>query len=85
MTRAGRRAPGVAALAAVGMVSGFVVQRFETLLQQLTILAAFMTILADTGESTGSQSATLVVRALALREISSKDTVRILFKELGVR
>lgn len=78
------RFPWVIALAVLGLVSGFIVQRFEGLLVQFTILAAFMPMLADTGGNTGSQSATLVVRALALKEISPKDILRILAKEFQV-
>lgn len=78
------RSPWVIALAILGLVSGFIVQSFEGLLLQFAILAAFMPMLADTGGNTGSQSATLVVRALALREISPRDILRILAKELQV-
>ncbi|MDY0212523.1 MAG: magnesium transporter [Desulfuromonadaceae bacterium] len=78
------RYPWVVALAMLGLVSGFIVQRFEGLLLQFAILAMFMPMLADTGGNTGSQSATLVVRALALKEITSKDVLRILGKELQV-
>ena len=41
-------------------------------------------MVADTGGNTGSQSATVVVRALALREISPKDILKVLFKELKI-
>jgi magnesium transporter len=78
------RYPWVIALAFLGLVSGFIVQSFEGLLMQFTILAAFMPMLADTGGNTGSQSATLVVRALALKEVTTKDILRILAKEFGV-
>jgi magnesium transporter len=78
------RSPWVIALAILGLVSGFIVQSFEGLLLQFAILAAFMPMLADTGGNTGSQSATLVVRALALREISPRDIFRILAKEFQV-
>jgi magnesium transporter len=78
------RYPWVIALAFLGLVSGFIVQNFEGLLMQFTILAAFMPMLADTGGNTGSQSATLVVRALALKEVSTKDILSILAKEFGV-
>lgn len=78
------RAGWVVALAVLGLVSGFVVQRFEGLLVQFTILATFMPMLADTGGNTGSQSATMVVRALALKEITSRDTFRIIVKEAKV-
>jgi len=74
----------IVVLAALGLVSGFIVQSFEGLLLQFGILATFMPMLADTGGNTGSQSATLVVRALALKEVSPRDIVRILWKELRV-
>ncbi len=78
------RAGWVVALAVLGLVSGFIVQRFEGLLIQFAILATFMPMLADTGGNTGSQSATMVVRALALKEITSKDILKILAKEAKV-
>jgi magnesium transporter len=71
-------------LAILGFVSGFIVQRFEGLLIQFAVLATFMPMLADTGGNTGSQSATLVIRALALRELSAKDFLGVLSKELPV-
>jgi len=78
------RSPWVMGLAVLGLVSGFIVQSFEGLLLQFAILAAFMPMLADTGGNTGSQSATLVVRALALKEITPRDILRILAKEFQV-
>ncbi len=72
------------ALAALGMVSGYIVQSFEGLLLQFAILATFMPMLADTGGNTGSQSATLIVRALALREITPADILGVLWKEIKV-
>jgi len=74
----------ILALALLGFVSGYIVQSFEGLLLQFAILATFMPMLADTGGNTGSQSATLVVRALALKEITGKDALRIIFKEVQV-
>jgi magnesium transporter len=79
-----KRVGWIVALAALGFVSGLIVQRFEGMLLQLAILASFMPMLADTGGNTGSQSATLVVRALALGEIRPRDVARVLFKELLV-
>jgi magnesium transporter len=71
-------------LAALGLISGYIVQSFEGLLLQFAILATFMPMLADTGGNTGSQSATLVVRALAVREISPRDILRVFWKEFKV-
>ncbi|HHN46025.1 MAG TPA: magnesium transporter [Planctomycetes bacterium] len=71
-------------LAFLGLVSGAIVQSFEGLLVQFAILATFMPMLADTGGNTGSQSATLIVRALALGEVTTRDVLRVLLKELLV-
>lgn len=78
------RSPWVIVLAVLGLISGFIVQSFESILLQVTVLAAFMPMLADTGGNTGSQSATLVVRALALKEISSRDILKILAREFCI-
>ncbi|MBW1721667.1 MAG: magnesium transporter [Deltaproteobacteria bacterium] len=74
----------VVVLALFGLISGWIVQSFEELLIQFTILATFMPMLADTGGNTGSQSATLVIRALALKEITPGNVLGILFKEMKV-
>ncbi len=74
----------IVALAGLGLVSGYIVQNFEGILLQFTILASFMPMLADTGGNTGSQSATLVIRALALKEITAKDIFKVLLKEFQV-
>ncbi len=71
-------------LAMIGLISGAIVQRYEALILQFAILATFMPMLADTGGNTGSQSATLVVRALAIGEVRPGDVFKVLRKELGV-
>ncbi len=78
------RAFWIVLLSILGLVSGYIVQSFGGLLLQFAILATFMPMLADTGGNTGSQAAALVVRALALKEISARDVLRILAKELNV-
>lgn len=79
-----RRCLWIVLLAILGLVSGMIVQNFEGLLLQFAILASFMPMLADTGGNTGSQSATLVIRALALGEICSGDAGRVVLKEFLV-
>ncbi|MFQ3582038.1 MAG: magnesium transporter [Chloracidobacterium sp.] len=71
-------------LAALGLVSGLIIHEFEATLTQVIILALYMPMVADTGGNTGSQSATVVVRALALREIAPRDAWRVLLKEFQV-
>lgn len=74
----------ISGLALIGIISGVIVQRFESMLAILPMLAVFMPMLADTGGNTGSQSATLVVRGIALQEIRTKDLLRVLAKEFQV-
>lgn len=84
MTHFRNRVGWVVSLAVVGLLSGYIIHRFEDTLAQVIILALYMPMLADTGGNTGSQSATVVVRALALREIVPRDALRVLFKEFRV-
>jgi len=78
------RAVWIVALAALGLVSGIIIHSFEETLTHMLILALYMPMVADTGGNTGSQSATVVVRALALREINLRDTLRVLWKEFRI-
>jgi len=78
------RIPWILGLALLGFVSGYIVQTYESILIQVAILASFMPMLADTGGNAGSQSATLVIRALALKEISTRDGLKILIKEFKI-
>jgi len=78
------RAYWIVGLAALGLVSGLIIHSFEATLMHMMILSLYMPMVADTGGNTGSQSATVVVRALALREISHKDVLKVLFKELKI-
>ncbi len=71
-------------LALLGLVSGYIVQRFGPLLLQIAVIATFIPMLTDTGGNTGSQSATLVVRALAVKEITPGDIWAVLLKEVKV-
>ncbi len=78
------RAGWIVGLAALEIVSGWIIHSYESTLNHLMILALYMPMVADTGGNTGSQSATVVVRALALGEVRPKDLFRVLFKELKI-
>lgn len=79
-----KRAYWVVGLAALGLVSGLIIHGFEDTLTAMLILALYMPMVADTGGNTGSQSATVVVRALALGEITPRDMFRVLWKEFKI-
>lgn len=64
--------------------TGNIIKRFEDVLQSVVLLTAFIPMLMDTGGNAGSQSATLVIRSIALGEIQGKDTLKVIWKELRV-
>jgi magnesium transporter len=64
-----------------GMVTSSILQGFESVLEAVTALAFYLPVLLGTGGNTGNQSATLIIRALATRDLELRDWKRILFKE----
>ena len=74
----------IVSLAAFGSLSGMIIHSFEATLMQILILALYMPMITDAGGNTGSQTATVVVRALILREITSADLFRVLSKEIKI-
>lgn len=64
--------------------TGRIIQQYESVLQSIVILAAFIPMLMDTGGNAGSQSSTMIIRGLALGELTNKDIFKILRKEISV-
>lgn len=64
--------------------TGIIIRSYEEVLSSVVILASFIPMLMDTGGNAGSQSSTLIIRGLALGELSSKDFFTILWKEFRV-
>ncbi len=71
-------------LMVTGMIVGAILARYEEAFVALPILVTFIPMLTDTGGNSGSQSSTLVIRGMALKEITTKDFGLVLRKELGV-
>lgn len=66
------------------LIASFVISRFEASIQQITALAFLMTINAAMGGNSGMQVVTVVVRALATRDLLEEDAWRAVRKEIGV-
>jgi magnesium transporter len=66
------------------IITGGIIRGFEGGLSQVISLVAYMPMLMGTGGNSGSQSATLVIRGIALNDILLKDTLKVLWKELRV-
>lgn len=59
-----------------------VLEVFEATLEQVVALSLFIPLIIGTGGNTGNQAATTVTRALALGDVSARDTVRVLAREV---
>jgi magnesium transporter len=72
------------ALVFVNLFSGSVIARFEHVLETVIALVFFLPLLIDSGGNAGSQSATLMIRALAIGDVQARDWFKLLRKELLV-
>jgi magnesium transporter len=64
------------------IAASFVIALFSDTLQSMVALAVLMPIVASMGGNAGTQSLTVVVRQLALGDISQGDAMRIIKKEV---
>ena len=66
------------------IAASFVIGIFESSLKQIVALAILMPIVASMGGNAGTQTLTVAVRALALREITRANAFRVIAKEFAV-
>jgi magnesium transporter len=66
------------------VITGGIISSFETVLSKVIVLVTYMPMLMGTGGNSGSQSATLVIRGLALGDVDTGDASKVLWKELRV-
>jgi magnesium transporter len=73
---------------AINLVTAFIASRviglFENSIERLVALAALMPIVAGIGGNSGNQTITMIVRALALNQITAESAKRLWRKELTV-
>ena len=73
---------------AINLITAFMASRviglFEGSIEKLVALAALMPIVAGIGGNSGNQTITMIVRAMALDQVSPGNTKRLMRKELGV-
>ena len=65
-------------------LAAFVISLFEGTISQLVALAALMPIVASMGGNAGTQSLTVAVRALATRDLTGSNALRVVRREAGV-
>ncbi|AHE67942.1 magnesium transporter [Legionella oakridgensis] len=71
-------------LAIAGTLTVNVLHTFETTLNQVIVLALFIPLLIGIGGNTGSQSATTIVRALAVEDVRVSDFLTVALRETAV-
>lgn len=73
---------------AINLVTAFIASRviglFEDSIEKLVALAALMPIVAGVGGNSGNQTITMIVRAIALGQVSHDSTLKLIGKEIGV-
>ena len=78
------RLPWLMLLMLTATVTGSIIAGFEDVFEVMPVLITFIPMLMDTGGNSGAQSSTLVIRGIALEEITQSDILRVWWKELRV-
>ncbi|CAM4047955.1 magnesium (Mg2+) transporter [Lederbergia lenta] len=79
-----RRLPWLIILLFIGLLSGSIIAKFESTLNQVVALAFFMPLIAGMTGNTGTQSLAVVIRGLAEQEIDVRTVFKLVFREFKV-
>jgi len=84
LVSARRRGVWLAVNLFTAFLASWVIGLFEATIDEIVALAVLMPVVASMGGIAGSQTLTLVIRGLALHQISAANAMSFLFKELAV-
>ncbi len=74
----------LALLMLLGTFTSFIMNGYEDAMIAVPCLSIFVPMLIDTAGNAGNQSSVLIIRGLALGEISTADYLKVVFKEFRV-
>lgn len=74
----------VLALALLALLSGWVLLENEEVFKPFYVLSLYLPMVVAAGGNTGAQSATAVIRAMALGELDSGSFLRVIWKEFRI-
>src|SRR3979490_3422039 len=77
-----KRAGWLAALFVSEMLTASAMQYFQGELEKAIVLTLFIPLIMSSGGNSGSQATSLLIRALALRELEIKDWWRVALREI---
>ena len=78
-----KRGGWLAALFIGEMLTATAMAHFEQQIARAVVLALFVPLIISSGGNSGSQASTLVIRAMALKELRLRDWWRVVRRELG--
>lgn len=79
-----KRLPWLAALLVLGIGVSAVVGIFENVVKEIAIIVCFQSLVLDMAGNVGTQSLAVTIRVLMDEEVSTKDKIRLVFKEIRV-
>jgi len=79
-----RRLPWLFLNSITALFAAWVISNYENLFQQVALLAVFQSVVTGMGGNAATQSLAMIVRALALGEISGRATLRPLIKQVAI-
>jgi len=79
-----RRVPWLAFNMVWSLGSAVVISFFQPTIEKAAVLAVFIPVITGQAGNAGIQTATIVIRSLALGDVSPKDTLSVLMREWGV-
>ena len=84
LQHAKNRIPWLLILMFTSIITVTIITRYENAFAAIPLLVSFIPMLMDTGGNCGSQSATLIIRGIALDEIRFTDLFKVMFKEFRI-
>lgn len=84
LTHAKNRIVWLLVLMLSATATGVIITHYENAFAAVPILVSFIPMLMDTGGNCGSQSSTLIIRGIALGEITFRDIFKVMFKEFRI-
>ena len=79
-----RRIPWLLVLMFSSIITGTIITRYENAFAAIPLLVSFIPMLMDTGGNCGSQSSTLIIRGIALNQVTFHDFFRVIWKEFAL-
>ncbi len=83
LTMVGKRAPWLVVLLIGEMLTATAMAFYETEIAKAVVLAVFLPMIISSGGNSGSQASTLIIRAMALGEVTLSDWWLVMRRELS--